>query len=156
MVAPTVVGILSQRLVRRICSACKETYTPSRTELEPYFNDPDPEDVLLYRGKGCARCYGTGFSGCAGVHEYPEISEEMRDLIITRASPAKLVTEAKRSGYRPMRYDGLKKVLMGWTTLEGSRRAPFPKWLTATRSVTDRFRDPDYQPFAEFNLSRGV
>jgi type IV pilus assembly protein PilB len=127
MVAPTVVGILAQRLVRRICSACKETYTPSRAELEPYFKDPDPDDVLLYRGKGCPRCFGTGFSGRVGVHEYLEVSEEMRDLIITRASPAKLVEEAQRSGYRPMRYDALKKALMGWTTLEEVEKSTLPE-----------------------------
>ncbi|GAB5559176.1 MAG: hypothetical protein SynsKO_08230 [Synoicihabitans sp.] len=127
MVAPTVVGILSQRLVRRICSACKETYTPTRAELQPYFQDPNPDDVMLYRGKGCPRCFGTGFSGRTGVHEYLEVSEEMRDLIITRAEPSKLVEEAKRSGYRPMRYDALKKVLMGWTTLEEVEKGTLPE-----------------------------
>lgn len=123
MVAPTVVGILSQRLVRRICSACKESYTPSTAELAPYFHNPESTDIVLYRGKGCPHCYGTGFSGRAGVHEYLEISEEMRDLIITRAEPSKLVEEAQRSGYRPMRYDALKKALLGWTTLEEVEKA---------------------------------
>ncbi len=127
MVAPTVVGILSQRLVRRICSACKETYTPTCAELDPYFQDPNPDDVVLYRGRGCPRCFGTGFSGRTGVHEYLEVSEEMRDLIITRASPSRLVEEAKRSGYRPMRYDALQKVLMGWTTLYEVEKGTLPE-----------------------------
>lgn len=127
MVVPTVIGILSQRLVRRICSACKETYSPSRADLEPYFKDPDPTDILLYRGKGCPRCFGSGFVGRCGVHEYLEVSEEMRDLIITRASPAKLVQEAQRSGYNPMRYDALKKALAGWTTLEEFEKSTLPE-----------------------------
>ncbi len=127
MVVPTVIGILSQRLVRRICSACKETYSPSRADLEPYFKDPDPTDILLYRGKGCPRCFGSGFVGRCGVHEYLEVSEEMRDLIITRASPAKLVQEAQRSGYSPMRYDALKKALAGWTTLEEVEKSTLPE-----------------------------
>ena len=127
MVVPTVIGILSQRLVRRICSACKETYSPSRADLEPYFKDPDPTDILLYRGKGCPRCFGSGFVGRCGVHEYLEVSEEMRDLIITRASPAKLVQEAQRSGYSPMRYDALKKALAEWTTLEEVEKSTLPE-----------------------------
>jgi len=127
MVAPTVIGILSQRLVRRICSACKESYTPSEAELAPFFHNPGAVDTVLYRGRGCPHCYGTGFSGRAGVHEYLEISEDMRDLITARAEPYKLVAEAKKSGYRPMRYDGLLKALQGWTTLEEVERTTLPE-----------------------------
>jgi type IV pilus assembly protein PilB len=127
MVAPTVIGILSQRLVRRICSACKESYTPSPSELAPFFHNPDATEIVLYRGRGCPHCYGTGFSGRAGVHEYLEISEDMRDLITARAEPAKLAAEAKKSGYRPMRYDGLLKALHGWTTLEEVEKATLPE-----------------------------
>ena len=127
MVAPTVIGILSQRLVRRICSACKETYAPSKAELAPFFSNPDETDVMLYRGKGCPRCFGSGFVGRTGVHEFLEISEEMRDLIITRAEPSRMVAEAKRSGYRPMRYDGLKKALAGWTTLDEVEKVTLPE-----------------------------
>jgi len=127
MVAPTVIGILSQRLVRRICSACKESYTPSPAELSPYFFNPEVVDAVLYRGRGCPHCYGTGFSGRAGVHEFLEISENMRDLIISRAEPSRLAEEAKQSGYRPMRYDGLLKALQGWTTLEEVERSTLPE-----------------------------
>ena len=127
MVAPTIVGILSQRLVRRVCSACKETYTASKNELEPYFINPESSPVTLYRGRGCPKCFGTGYSGRAGVHEYLEVSEEMRDLIISRAEPSKLVAEAKKSGYRPMRYDALKKALLGWTTLDEVEKNTLPE-----------------------------
>lgn len=127
MVAPTVIGILSQRLVRRICSACKESYTPSEAELAPFFFNPNAVDIVLYRGRGCPHCYGTGFSGRAGVHEYLEISEDMRDLITARAEPYKLAEEARKSGYRPMRYDGLLKALQGWTTLEEVERTTLPE-----------------------------
>ena len=61
------------------------------------------------------------------MHEYLEVSEEMRDLIITRAEPAKLVIEAQRSGYRPMRYDALKKALLGWTTLDEVEKVTLPE-----------------------------
>jgi len=127
MVAPTIVGILSQRLVRRVCSACKETYTASKNELEPFFKDPGATTVTLYRGRGCKKCFGTGYSGRTGVHEYLEVSEDMRDLIITRAQPSKLVAEAQNSGYRPMRYDALKKALLGWTTLEEVEKNTMPE-----------------------------
>ena len=127
MVAPTVVGILSQRLVRRVCSACKETYTASKNELAPFFKDPESSPVTLYRGRGCSKCFGSGYSGRTGVHEYLEVSEEMRDLIITRAAPSKLVAEANNCGYRPMRYDALKKALLGWTTLEEVEKNTLPE-----------------------------
>jgi type II secretory ATPase GspE/PulE/Tfp pilus assembly ATPase PilB-like protein len=127
MVAPTIVGILSQRLVRRVCSACKESYTASTAELEPFFENPGSSPVTLYRGKGCTRCFGTGYSGRTGVHEYLEVSEEMRDLIISHAPPSLLVAEAKNSSYKPMRYDALKKALLGWTTLDEVEKNTLPE-----------------------------
>ena len=113
--------------MRRVCSACKETYTASPAELAPFFTNPSAAEVTLYRGRGCKKCFGTGFSGRTGVHEYLEVSEEMRDLIITRAEPSKMVAEAKKSGYRPMRYDALKKALLGWTTLEEVEKNTLPE-----------------------------
>lgn len=128
MVAPTVVGVLSQRLVRRICPACKESYAPTPDELAPFFAEPDAaDDLLLYRGRGCPRCYGTGFVGRVGVHELLEVSEDMRELILRGAGPAEMMAEARRSGFRAMRYDALKKALLGWTTLEEVERNTLPE-----------------------------
>ena len=127
MVAPTVVGVLSQRLVRRICSACKESYDASPEQLAPFFHNPDAESVSLFRGRGCPACFGTGFSGRVGVHEMLEVSEGMRELISTGAGPSALLEEARRFGFRSMRHDGLKKALLGWTTLDEVERNTLPE-----------------------------
>jgi type IV pilus assembly protein PilB len=134
LVAPTVVGVLSQRLVRRICPACKESYTATPEELAPYFTNPEAAPVTLYRGRGCAHCHGTGFYGRVGVHEMLEVSEGMRDLILTRATPAQMKAEAVNTGFRAMRYDGLKKALLGWTTLEEVERNTLPELSYTARA----------------------
>ena len=127
LVAPTIVGVLSQRLVRRICPACKESYTAAPDELEQFFVNLPPGPVTLHRGRGCAQCHGTGFQGRVGVHEMLEMSEGLRDLILARATPAKMMEEMKRVGFRSMRHDALKKVLLGWTTLEEVERNTLPE-----------------------------
>ncbi|MBI2511034.1 MAG: type II/IV secretion system protein [Opitutae bacterium] len=127
LVAPTVVGVLSQRLVRRICPSCKESYTAAPDDLSPFFTKPDAAPVTLYRGRGCSHCHGTGFYGRVGVHEMLEVSEGLRDLILMRATPAQMKVEAENVGFRAMRYDGLKKALLGWTTLEEVERNTLPE-----------------------------
>ena len=123
LVAPTTMGVLSQRLVRRICSACKEQYVPTEKELAPYFSGLEGVPVKLYRGKGCPKCFGTGFSGRVGIYEFVEVSEKLRELIVEKQSVKLLIEEAKRVGHHSLRYDGLKKALVGWTTLEEVERS---------------------------------
>ncbi len=117
LVAPTTMGVLSQRLVRRICSSCKESYHPTEQELAPFFSGYEGVPVTLFRGRGCPKCFGTGYIGRVGIYEFVEVSEMMRELITEKQSLALLIEEAKRVGHRSLRYDGLKKALIGWTTL---------------------------------------
>ncbi len=126
LVAPTTMGVLSQRLVRRICSSCKEAYQATEEELAPYFSGYEGTPVTLYRGRGCARCFGTGYNGRVGIYEFVEVSEMMRELITKKESVALLLEEAKRVGHRSLRYDGLKKALIGWTSLEEIERSTLP------------------------------
>lgn len=126
LVAPTTMGVLSQRLVRRICVSCKEAYQASPEELAPYFSGCEGIPVTLYRGRGCARCFNTGYSGRVGIYEFVEVSETMRELITAKESVALLLEEAKRVGHRSLRYDGLKKALIGWTSLEEVERSTLP------------------------------
>ena len=109
-------GVLSQRLVRRICVSCKEAYQATPEELSGYFSGYEGIPVTLYRGRGCARCFNTGYSGRVGIYEFVEVSETMRELITAKESVALLLEEAKRVGHRSLRYDGLKKALIGWTS----------------------------------------
>ena len=118
MVAPSVVGVLAQRLAARICEKCKEAYFPPRDVLQRYFDDDGLVDVPFYRGKGCPYCRNTGYRGRVAFHELVLITEEIRALISNGKSVQEIVTAARKVGYRPLRYDGLKKVLLGLTTIE--------------------------------------
>ncbi|HUG10349.1 MAG TPA: GspE/PulE family protein [Opitutaceae bacterium] len=118
MVAPTLIGVLAQRLVGRICEKCKESYLPEKKVILKYFEDDGLKNVPFYRGKGCPACRHTGYNGRIAFHELVVMTEEMRTLISERKSVAAMVEAAKKAGYRPLRYDGLKKVLLGLTTIE--------------------------------------
>lgn len=118
MVAPSIIGVLAQRLAARICENCKEPYYPSRETLQKYFRDEGLVDVPFYRGRGCTACRGTGYKGRVAFHELVLITEEIRTLITQRASVQEITAAAAKVGYKPLRYDGLKKVLLGLTTIE--------------------------------------
>jgi type II secretory ATPase GspE/PulE/Tfp pilus assembly ATPase PilB-like protein len=118
MVAPSVVGVLAQRLVARICEGCKEPYYPSRETLRKYFLDQGLVDVPFFRGRGCPACRGTGYKGRIAFHELVLITEEIRTLISEGRSAQEITQAAAKVGYKSLRYDGLKKVLLGLTTIE--------------------------------------
>lgn len=118
MVAPSVIGVLAQRLAARICDNCKEAYYPSRDVLRKYFQDEGLSDVPFYRGRGCSVCRGTGYKGRIAFHELVLITEEIRTLIAEGRSAQEITRAAAKVGYRPLRYDGLKKVLLGLTTID--------------------------------------
>ena len=126
LVAPTTMGVLSQRLVRRICPACKEGYKPTDAELAAHFENWQGVPVTLYRGRGCPKCFGTGYSGRVGIYEFIEVSERMREMITEKEGIATLLDEAAKVGHHSLRYDGLKKALIGWTTLEEVERNTLP------------------------------
>jgi type IV pilus assembly protein PilB len=118
MVAPSVIGVLSQRLAARICDKCKEAYTPPREVLLRYFKKEGLTDVQFYRGRGCPHCRGTGYRGRIAFHELVVITEEIRQMISDRRSVQEIARAAAKAGYRPLRYDGLNKVLIGLTTID--------------------------------------
>ncbi len=118
MVAPSIVGVLAQRLVAKICDNCKEAYYPSKDTLRKYFFDEGLTDVPFYRGRGCNICRGTGYKGRVAFHELVIITEEIRTLINDGKSAQEINLAAEKVGFRPLRYDGLKKVLMGLTTID--------------------------------------
>lgn len=118
LLAPSLLGVIAQRLVRRICTRCKEEYTPSKAELLTVGLDIPIEDLRLYRGTGCDHCKHTGYSGRAGIHEILGIDENIRGMITQKASVSAIRAEAFKNGFRDMRFDGLKKVIAGVTTVE--------------------------------------
>ena len=130
MVAPSVIGVLAQRLAARICDNCKEAYYPSREILAKYFLEDGLTDVPFYRGRGCTSCRGTGYKGRIAIHELIVITEEIRSLISEKRSSQEMVRAAAKVGYRSLRYDGLKKVLLGLTTIEEIEQATAFEWAT--------------------------
>jgi len=130
MVAPSVIGVLAQRLAARICENCKEAYTPSRETLAKYFKEEGLTDVTFYRGKGCPKCRGTGYKGRVAIHELVLITEEIRALISEGRSVQEITRAAAKVGYRPLRYDGLKKVLQGYTTINEIEQNTSFEWAT--------------------------
>lgn len=121
MVGPVVNTIVAQRLVRRLCEACRVSYTLAEEEVRRYFR-PDGRPVVFFRAPGCPTCNHTGYRGRLAIHEYLQVSEEIQELIGCRASPVEIRRAARQLGYRPLRYDGLKKVLRGLTTIEEIER----------------------------------
>jgi len=145
LVASTVEGVLAQRLVRRICSHCKEMYQPELSELPPGFADGDqPIDaqrsggrkispsyaagtgrtstlappVELSRGAGCRECRNTGYRGRIGIYELFVPDDECYDLISNGATLNGLKGMANKRGMTTLRADGIEKVKAGITTLE--------------------------------------
>jgi type II secretory ATPase GspE/PulE/Tfp pilus assembly ATPase PilB-like protein len=130
MVAPSVIGVLAQRLAARICEACKEAYYPTRETLQKYFLDEGLTDVPFFRGRGCPACRQSGYKGRVAFHELVLITEEIRTLISEGRSVQEISRAAAKVGYRPLRYDGLKKVLLGLTTIEEIEQNTSFEWAT--------------------------
>ncbi|HEU5079895.1 MAG TPA: GspE/PulE family protein [Opitutaceae bacterium] len=130
MVAPSVIGVLAQRLAARICENCKEGYQPSRELLSRYFHDEAACDVTFYRGRGCPECRGTGYKGRIAFHELVPITEEIRTLITEGRSAQEITRAATKVGYKTLRYDGLKKVLLGLTTIDEIEQNTSFEWAT--------------------------
>ncbi|MBI4460409.1 MAG: type IV-A pilus assembly ATPase PilB [Acidobacteria bacterium] len=119
LVATSVHLICAQRLVRRVCSNCKEdTKTPPQALIEAGFTPQEAQEVKAYKGKGCEKCNGGGYKGRAGLYEVMEINDEIRELILVGASALELRKKAVEQGMITLRRSGLVKVREGVTTLE--------------------------------------
>ena len=119
LISSSVILSCAQRLVRRVCSVCKEpvTYPPKMYEdlgIDPAFF----EGVHLYRGRGCERCKNTGYSGRAAIIEVMTVTDEIRKLVIQRASAHEIGKVAIALGMQTLRMAALNKVREGGTTLE--------------------------------------
>ena len=119
LVATAVHLICAQRLIRRICSECKEEVPlPPQAKLEAGFTLEESKTVKIYKGKGCSNCNGTGYKGRAGLYEVMEVDDEIRELILIGASAVELKKKAIERGMITLRRSGLVKVKDGVTTLE--------------------------------------
>lgn len=118
LLAPSVLGIMAQRLARKICTHCKGEYTPTTAALRAVGMDASVKEIKFYRGEGCDNCKRTGYKGRTGIHEILVITEKIRELIINSASVGVIREEAARQGFKDMRFDGLRKVIEGKISIE--------------------------------------
>ena len=119
LVSSSLVGVLAQRLVRRVCKHCGRAYEPRQEELDALRHHPAPEERAGYRkGAGCEACRGTGYHGRVGIFELLTVDDEVRTLVHQRATASSIGAAAARAGMRSLADDGLAKVGRGHTTLE--------------------------------------
>jgi len=118
LVASSVQAIMAQRLVRVICSECKEVdASPDMRGLKSLgFTDAELEGQTIYRGAGCSRCGDTGYRGRIGIFEMIEMNAELRDLAFNKATATQLRKAARASGMKTLLEDGKRKILAGMTT----------------------------------------
>ncbi len=116
LVATAIKGVLAQRLVRRICQECKGEDTTIDPGLRKDLGIPS--DVKFYRGRGCNKCDTTGYRGRVGIFEFLVPSEEVRNLILKRASGDEIKRVCLAQGMSTLRMDGMDKARAGITTLE--------------------------------------
>ena len=119
LVATSVNLIQAQRLIRRVCSECREEVpTPPEALVEIGFAPDESRDLKIYKGRGCSRCNDTGFKGRVGLYEVMEITDDIRELILIGASALELRKRAMENGMLTLRQSGLEKIRNGVTTLE--------------------------------------
>lgn len=127
-VAPAISCVLAQRLVARICPGCREAYKPPRKVLLRYFEEDGLDEVPFFRGRGCPACRGTGYKGRIAFHELVLVTEEIRNLIHEQRGVQAITEAAARAGHQSLRFDGLKKVLLGLTTIEEVEQSTPLEW----------------------------
>lgn len=127
LISATVIGVLAQRLARRLCSQCKEPYEVPAMDLRRFgMNVTDPDEMItIYRPVGCENCRMTGYRGRTGIHELMLMNAEIAELVVRRAPLADVKDAAKANGMKELREDGLYKVLSGVTDPQEVMRVVF-------------------------------
>jgi general secretion pathway protein E len=117
LVSSSLIAVLAQRLVRKICSECKQLYTPTEHELHELGIGIDKSKGQFFVGAGCSKCYNTGYKGRTGIYELMMIDEEVREMIHLRQTAGIIKQKAIEKGLRTLRMDGARKVMAGVTTI---------------------------------------
>lgn len=129
LISSSVEGVIAQRLVRVICPHCKEAYSASEDELLE-LKLPQNQERVLYRGKGCPFCKGSGYKGRLGIFEVLIVDTELKEMILRKAIQREIEEYARlKQGMISMREDGIAKVMAGITTVEELNRVT-PKEAT--------------------------
>lgn len=123
LVSSSLSGIIAQRLVRKICEKCKESYEPGEPLLKELRIKAGTDPIKFYRGRGCRSCKNSGYSGRMAIFELLMIDRVIQEMIISHASLSKIRDYAQKNGMRSLRMDGLWKASLGLTSIEEVVRA---------------------------------
>lgn len=119
LVASSVLLIVAQRLIRKICPECKEEYkVPLEALVDIGFSEEEARKVQIYKGRGCPLCGNTGYKGRVGLFEVLEVTDNIRELILVGASALEIRRKAVEEGMLTLRISGLEKLRLGSTTIE--------------------------------------
>ncbi|MFH1132162.1 MAG: type II secretion system ATPase GspE [Pseudomonadota bacterium] len=137
LVASSVIGLMAQRLVRKVCPSCKELRKPNEAELSRLgysvesfasaggkdygFTDPArpaPPPGMVYHAKGCGDCLNTGYRGRTGIYELLPMDDSIRAMVLKNEASTSIKKTAMERGMLTLRMDGACKILSGWTTIE--------------------------------------
>ncbi len=121
LISSSVIGVMAQRLVRKICPRCIEDYIPEESifnELKLNITLPDRDKIRLYRGKGCDYCKNTGYYGRIAIFEMIEINDEIRSMILRKVSSNEIKETAIRYGMKTLLDSGINKALEGVTSID--------------------------------------
>ncbi len=123
LVASSLLGVVAQRLIRRVCTKCREEYTPSEYQLQEMGMKEPPQGAIFYRAKGCPSCANSGYSGRTVIHELLVVDDYIKSLIVKNVDAGVLKKAALERGMITLREDGIAKVLQGVTTIDELFRA---------------------------------
>ena len=119
LVSSSVLLIVAQRLIRKICKECKEEYkVPMEALVDIGFSEEDARNVTIYKGRGCPLCGNTGYKGRVGLFEVLDVTDGVRELILVGASTLEIRRKAVEEGMMTLRASGLEKLRQGITTIE--------------------------------------
>ncbi len=120
LISSSVIAMMAQRLVRKICPDCKEEYQPTERELKSLGLDKaitENQQQKFYIGAGCDKCFQTGYRGRTGVYELMTIDEQLQELIYKKDTAGAIKRQALETKMQTLRMDGTRKVLAGTTTI---------------------------------------
>ncbi|OGO43810.1 MAG: hypothetical protein A2137_02690 [Chloroflexi bacterium RBG_16_58_8] len=124
-ISSTLIGIVAQRMVRRICPNCRAPYPPTEEEKQAFESEIEAPGITFYHGTGCNLCASTGYRGRTGIFEFLVMSESIRNMLRDRSGAGEVRTQAIAEGMMTMKQDGMLKVKDGITSVGEVRRSVF-------------------------------
>lgn len=118
MIASSVLGVIAQRLMRKVCMKCREPHVPTEFEMTELAMTSLPASATIFKGVGCASCGQSGYSGRTVVHELMVVDDQIRSLIVKNNDAGAIKKQAVASGMVTLREDGVNKVMQGITTID--------------------------------------